>query len=103
MPGEMNSFPSHKHKLKSDQAVLVIIDIQDKLAKTMKKEVLDQVCRHLKLLTVLAKGLEIPVIVTEQYPKGLGKTIAPVSRLLKSLHVSRFEKITFSCCETNFL
>lgn len=56
----------------------------------------EQVIRNSNALISIAKKLEIPIIVTEQYPKGLGKT---VSELSSNLNGSiPFEKVTFSGC-----
>lgn len=84
---------------KSDTA-LVIIDIQDRLAAVMK--VKDEVIKNCLHLIELSKMLNIPIIVTEQYPKGLGHTVAEIKEQLPSYQP--VEKLTFSCCEEpNFL
>lgn len=84
---------------KSDTA-LVIIDIQDRLAAVMK--VKDEVIKNCLHLIELSKMLNIPIIVTEQYPKGLGYTVAEIKEQLPSYQP--VEKLTFSCCEEpNFL
>lgn len=69
-----------KFTLKRDEAVLFIIDIQEKLAPVMKyeKEVID----NNKILLKGAEEMGIPVIVTEQYPKGLGNTVDVIKDLL---------------------
>lgn len=59
--------------LNVDNCVLVAIDFQEKLVGMLQKD--DAAVKMDKLLTA-AKILNIPTIVTEQYPKGLGKTIA---------------------------
>jgi Amidases related to nicotinamidase len=74
--------------------LLVIVDFQEKLAKAMKKEVLDKVLKNIIRLNELCKLLQIPVLVTEQYPKGLGGTL---EELKNSLNQSPIEKICFSC------
>jgi nicotinamidase-related amidase len=78
-----------------EDTVAVIIDIQERLFPHMAdKEVL------LKNTTVLINGLKIlgiPMILTEQYPAGLGKTVAEISSLLAGN--SPVEKIAFSCCD----
>jgi isochorismate hydrolase len=74
--------------------LLVIVDFQEKLAKAMKKEVLDKVLKNIIRLNELCKLLQIPVLVTEQYPKGLGGTL---EELKNRLNQSPIEKICFSC------
>lgn len=72
----------------------MIIDIQERLAQVMKFR--EQVIRKSNALISTATYLEIPIIVTEQYPKGLGKTVPDISsNILKAL---TFEKTTFSSC-----
>lgn len=76
------------------KATLLIVDVQERLWPTMaEKEVLLQ--RTLQLVKG-AQILGVPVISTEQYPKGLGKTVAEVAALLKNQ--SPFEKTSFSAC-----
>ena len=42
--------------------------------------------------------LQIPIIFTEQYVKGLGATVAPLRVMLEETGASRFEKMSFSAC-----
>jgi len=86
-----------KFFLEKDTAVLVIIDIQDRLADVMKlKELVINNSLH---LIELAKLINIPVIVTEQYPKGIGHTVEEIRNALP--RYQPIEKLTFSCCEEN--
>src|SRR4030042_2170670 len=89
-----------KFLLNHQEAALVIIDIQDKLAAAMKyKEPVVNNCLHLIELTRL---LQIPVLLTEQYPKGLGPTLPEIQEALPVY--APFEKTAFNCCqETGFL
>lgn len=83
-----------KFFLEKDNSLLIIIDIQERLASAMKvKEEITTNCLH---LIELSKLLEIPIIVTEQYPKGLGQTIEEIRNALPSYNP--IEKITFDCC-----
>jgi nicotinamidase-related amidase len=79
--------------LEIDSAVLLVIDIQGKLASLMheKEHLYDNTARMLQAAEVL--GIE--VICTEQYPDGLGPTVAEVS---EHLHVQPIPKLAFSCC-----
>ncbi|WP_333653472.1 hydrolase [Dissulfurispira sp.] len=86
--------------LDKDNTALLIIDIQDRLAAAMK--VRDDVVKNCLHLIELSKMLNIPIVVTEQYPKGLGQTVAEIKDALPSYQP--IEKLTFSCCEEpNFL
>jgi len=73
----------------------LIIDIQVKLFPHM-----DQNEALLKKCTTLIEGLkvlEVPLTITEQYPKGLGPTVDEIAILVAEDPL--VEKITFSCCD----
>jgi nicotinamidase-related amidase len=84
---------THPHILNKSGSVLVVVDVQDKLLHAIHdwQAVLDNTVKMIKF----AQVLNIPVIVTEQYPKGLGPTNAKVSELFEGLNV--LEKTVFSC------
>ena len=77
-----------------EDTVLLIVDIQDKLAAVMKER--DKVIRNNLHLVELAKMINLPVMVTEQYPKGLGTTVAEIREALPIYRP--VEKMTFDCC-----
>lgn len=66
--------------LNREDTVLMIIDIQERLAPVMKYK--DQVTANNKILIRAAKEMDIPIVVTEQYPKGLGRTIPELLELV---------------------
>src|SRR5690606_895159 len=76
---------------------LVVIDVQEKLAAVMAAEAMQQVIRNCNILLQAAAALEIPVIHTEQYPKGLGNTSPELQPLLNTNQA--VEKTAFSCCD----
>ncbi len=83
-------------RIETDQTLAIVIDIQEKLFPHMnQKELLLQNCE--KLIKGL-KLLEIPFVLNEQYPQGIGPTISQIKDLLKDQKV--YEKFTFSCCKT---
>ncbi len=84
-----------KFFLSRENAALVIIDIQERLAAAMERRA--EVTANCLHLIELAKLVRMPVIVTEQYPKGLGQTVEELRTALPS-H-DPIEKLTFSCCE----
>lgn len=82
--------------LERDKAVLVVIDVQEKLCVAMDETVLKKLVRNVGILLDTAAELNIPVLVTEQYVKGLGATLPELKE--KAATASCYEKMTFSCC-----
>lgn len=82
-----------------DRAVLVIIDVQERLAAAMPERARDQAVRNMERLIGGARELSIPVLATEQYPKGLGPTVAPLAEALAAVGTRPVEKLTFDACE----
>ena len=80
--------------LNREDAVLLIVDIQERLAIVMKDK--DKVVGNCQHLIELAKMIDIPVVVTEQYPKGLGRTVPELQSVLPEY--KPIEKISFDCC-----
>lgn len=84
-----------KFFLEKSKAVLVIVDVQEKLAAVMKdKQKVVSNCLH---LIETAKLLEVPIIVTEQYPRGLGPTVKEIKDALSSHEP--VEKMAFNSCK----
>ena len=78
---------------------LLIIDVQDRLAAVMAPDAAAAVERNLITLAATAERFALPVIVSEQYPKGLGRTTAAVAGALESVrNVCFFEKVEFAAC-----
>lgn len=77
-----------------ENSILVIIDVQEKLIKAMEKEIIDKVIKNIVTLIEVSKILNLPIILTEQYPKGLGPTVEEIKTVLPSYNP--IEKITFS-------
>ena len=91
-----------KFVLDKNNTALLIIDIQERLAVVMNDEVKARVTANCVHLIELAKMQNIPVVVTEQYPKGLGKTVPQIQAALPSYQP--VEKMAFNCCgEPSFL
>ena len=83
-------------KTDADRTVLLIVDIQTRLGNAMPDKVLNRVLQNAALLARSADLLEVPVMVTEQYPEGLGATHPMVAEALPA-DCRRFSKTTFSC------
>ena len=80
--------------LKKEECLLVVIDMQEKLAKVMVN--LEETTKNIRLLIEAANEFSMPIIYTEQYPKGLGETIEPLKSLLTNYNAQRFDKMSFS-------
>ena len=82
--------------LNIEDSVVIIIDVQEKLLNA----VFNKTSLEKKAVTIAnsAKILGIPVIVTEQYPKGLGATVESLKEVLPE-NAQYFEKTAFSALE----
>lgn len=78
-------------------SLLLVVDIQQRLGEAMPGKVLNRVLQNTILLARSAGLLGVPVIQTEQYPKGLGATHPGVAAALPQT-TRAFEKLSFSCC-----
>lgn len=93
-------------KLDRSRTLIVVMDVQERLVAAMPDE-----CRGVAIDNVIrliqgARILGIPVVVTEQYPQGLGHTIDPVAQALKELNPAPLpiEKVEFDgCTDERFL
>jgi nicotinamidase-related amidase len=92
--------PAQLH-LDPARAALLVVDVQERLAAAMAPGDVAGCERNLLVLVELARRLKLPVVLSEQYPKGLGPTLAPVRAALAEpgLELSRIEKMTFSCTD----
>jgi nicotinamidase-related amidase len=89
-------------KLRRETCGLLIIDVQERLAGAMPEKVMAQLARNAEILIEAARRFEMPVVVTEQYPKGLGPTVEVVQKpleLLEAAHLHRFDKTEFCVCD----
>lgn len=87
-----------KFILKRDDALLIIVDIQERLAVAMTEK--ERVIANTLHLIESAKLLGLPLLITEQYPKGLGPTVSEVRNAVQTY--APIEKISFSCCGEKF-
>ena len=79
--------------LEADRSILVIIDVQKKLMPVvhLNNELIEQIL----ILQKSANQLDIPIIITEQYPKGLGGTVDLIISTANSSNII-LSKLTFS-------
>ncbi|MSP87040.1 MAG: isochorismatase family protein [Methylotenera sp.] len=74
---------------------LMMIDTQTRLVTTMPPEALPATIKNIGILAQAAMLLTVPILITEQYPKGLGQTVPELLAVTPSIRP--VEKIAFSC------
>jgi nicotinamidase-related amidase len=88
-------------RLQLEQTALLVVDVQERLCAAMERDALDRMLARTGAAVEGARALGLPVLVTEQYPKGLG----PTHSLLK-LRLGSFtpvEKLDFSAAAPGVL
>lgn len=83
-----------------ENSLLLIVDIQTKLVSVMPEGAAEDMIENSNRLITAAQLLNIPILMTEQYPQGLGSTVDALKTKLDS-KVIRLEKTQFSCCAAN--
>ena len=82
-------------KLHRDRTALVVVDVQEAFRRAI--DGFDDMTREVAILVQGAQALGIPVVVTEQYPKGLGETVPEVAEHLDG--VVRHPKTVFAASQ----
>jgi nicotinamidase-related amidase len=82
-------------RLLKDNCTTIIIDIQERLLPHISEH--EMVLRNTEILIKGLQALNVPILVTEQYTKGLGFTVEPIKSLFTTFE--SLEKISFSCCD----
>jgi nicotinamidase-related amidase len=82
-------------KLERERAALVVVDVQEAFRPVVSD--FDRVAANIAVLIQGARILGVPVLPTEQYPKGLGHTVPEVAKHLDG--VEPIEKVCFSAAD----
>jgi nicotinamidase-related amidase len=83
-------------RLEAGETTLFVIDIQERLFAAMDPDQREGMVRNVKVLAAGARRLGMPIVLTEQYPQGLGPTLPELAQALGD--VEPIAKVTFSCC-----
>jgi nicotinamidase-related amidase len=83
-------------KLDRERAALVVVDMQEAFRKAVPN--FDRVAESAARLVQGAEAMEVPIVITEQYPKGLGHTVPEVADHLPD-GLRPIEKVRFSAAE----
>ena len=83
--------------LNREDAILIVVDVQEKLVPAIHAELYPASLKNIRIIIEAAAALGVPILVTEQYPKGLGHTVKDVRETLSGKDHRLLEKVTFSC------
>jgi nicotinamidase-related amidase len=83
-------------KLHADRAALVVVDVQEGFRKAIPG--FERVAKAVATLIEGAEVIGIPIVVSEQYPKGLGETASEVAERLPD-GTEPLEKVVFSAAD----
>jgi nicotinamidase-related amidase len=83
--------------LKTENATLLVVDFQGNLAHSMHAK--ERLFRNVQKLITGIQVLGIPILWTEQNPKGLGPTISEIADILSN--IQPISKMSFSCCRND--
>lgn len=81
----------------SENSLLVVVDMQIRLLSAMPETERGAIVKTTEILLQAAQTLDVPVIYTEQYPKGLGPTVPAILERMPET-AQTVEKSGFSCC-----
>lgn len=85
--------------MKKESSGLLLVDVQEKLTAHVNHS--EQLVSRCAWLMRLAQAVEVPILISEQYPSGLGKTIESLRTLVTPY--SPIEKVHFSCYRSDAL
>lgn len=83
-------------RILAQDSLALIIDFQERLMPVINKS--DELLHNTEILIKGLKALNIPMVVTQQYTKGIGMTV-PIIREAIGEEFTYYDKLTFSCAE----
>lgn len=85
-------------RLDPASSLLLVVDVQERLAAAMPPDALARLVASTTILLEAARVLGVPVLASEQYPKGLGPTVPALASKLSVLDVAPIAKLDFDAC-----
>jgi len=76
---------------------LLVVDVQERLCAALPGDVGPRIIHNVSILIQSAREFDLPLLVSEQYPRGLGPTVPEIKALLPD-DVCPVDKVAFSCC-----
>jgi nicotinamidase-related amidase len=86
-------------RLEPESSLLLVVDVQERLAAAMPPPAMERLVANAGLLLEAARLLGVPVVASEQYPKGLGPTVVDLADRLRALGVQPVDKLSFGAAD----
>ena len=83
--------------LETNRTALIVVDVQEAFRPAVGE--FDAVAHNAGVMVQAARVLGLPIVVSEQYPKGLGSTVPEVAAHLDA--TEPLEKVVFSACRAD--
>jgi len=87
------------YRIARENTQAMIVDVQERLTPHIYDH--ENIVKKTVTLIKGLQALNIPIMLNEQYKKGLGDTLPELRELLEEDNSKSFEKVTFSACDNN--
>lgn len=87
------------YRIARENTQAMILDVQERLTPHIYDH--ENIVKKIATLVKGLQALDIPIMLNEQYKKGLGDTLPEIRELLEGDNAKSFEKVTFSACDTD--
>ena len=87
------------YRIARENTQAMVIDVQERLTPHILDH--DKITKKIVTLIKGLQALDIPIMLNEQYKKGLGETLPEITEVLEGSNAKGFEKVTFSACDTD--
>lgn len=87
------------YRIARENTQAMIIDVQERLTPHIYDH--ENIVKKTVTLIKGLQALDIPIMLNEQYKKGLGDTLPEIRDVLKGDNAKSFEKVTFSACDND--
>lgn len=87
------------YRIVRENTQAMLIDVQERLAPHIYDN--ENIVKKIITLIKGLQALDIPIMLNEQYKKGLGDTLPEILEVLEGDNAKSFEKVTFSACDND--
>lgn len=87
------------YRIARENTQAMIVDVQERLTPHIYDH--ENIVKKIVTLIKGLQALNIPIMLNEQYKKGLGDTLPELRDVLEGDNAKSFEKVTFSACDNN--